>query len=117
MIIEFENSNPIDEDFPNKNTEGARWYVRKQACLMFKDNSKYPDKGLVTLVFADNQNDQKSVAPFSIGKYFVQDNAFSFDSRNYDAPVCDFTQIVPINEAVIDSRVKELLSLKKSLAA
>ena len=96
MIIEFENNTPIDEDFPNKNLEGGRWYVRKQACLMFKDNSKYPDKGLITLVFADNKQDQQSVGCFSPGRYELLDSAYSFDSRNYDAPTCDFTQIKPV---------------------
>ena len=116
IILEFENNLAIDNDFPNNKPNaptGARWYTRSQECLIFKHGSKYPDKFELNLVFSSEQNDQKSQSTFSIGKYMLLDSAFGFDNRRN--PVVDFTQIQPLNDAVIDSQVKQLLTLKKSL--
>ena len=99
MIIEFETTELIDDDFPNNKPgvkEGSRWYTRKQPCLMFKDNSKYPDKFLLTLAFSSIKDDQQSVSAFAVGRYELTDQAHSFDSRHN--PVCDYTKIKPISK-------------------
>jgi len=98
MIIEFETTELIDEDFPNNkpgSKEGSRWYLRKQPCLMFKDNSKYPDKFLMPLVFSSSKDDQQSVSAFAIGQYELTDDAHSLDNRQN--PVCDYTKIKPLS--------------------
>ena len=98
MIIEFETTELIDDDFPNNKAgamEGARWYTRKQPCLMFKDNSKYPDKFLMPLVFSGSQQDQQSVSAFAVGRYELTDQAHGFDNRHN--PVCDYTKLKPIS--------------------
>ncbi len=94
MIIEFETTELIDNDFPNNKPgakEGSRWYTRKQPCLMFKDNSKYPDKFLMPLVFSGNKDDQQAFPAFPVGQYELTDQAHGFDSRHN--PVCDYTKI------------------------
>ena len=94
MIIEFETTDLIDDDFPNNKAgakEGSRWYTRKQPCLMFKDDSKYPDKFLLTLSFSDSKDDQQSVSAFAVGHYELTDQSHSFDNRRN--PVCDYTKI------------------------
>ncbi len=99
MIIEFETTELIDDDFPNTKSgakEGSRWYTRKQPCLMFKDNSKYPDKFLLTLVFSSIKDDQQSVSAFAVGQYELTDHAHSFDNRHN--PVCDYTKIKSISK-------------------
>lgn len=98
MIIEFETTELIDDDFPNNKVgakEGSRWYTRKQPCLMFKDNSKYPDKFMMPLVFSSNKDDQQAVSSFAIGQYELTDQAHCFDSRHN--PVCNYTKIKPIS--------------------
>ena len=94
MIIEFETTELVDDDFPNTKAgakEGARWFTRKQPCLMFKDNSKYPDKFLLTLSFSGSKEEQQSAVAFAVGQYELSDQAHSFDSRHN--PVCDYTKI------------------------
>ena len=69
MIIEFETTELMDDDFPNMKAgakEGSRWYTRKQPCLMFKDNSKYPDKFLLTLSFSGSKEEQQSAVAFAV---------------------------------------------------
>lgn len=94
MILEFETTELIDDDFPNIKSgakEGSRWYIRKQPCLMFKDNSKYPDKFLLTLAFSSVKDDQQAFPAFLVGQYELTDQAHGFDSRHN--PVCDYTKI------------------------
>lgn len=94
MIIEFETTELIDDDFPNNKAgakPGSRWYTRKQPCLMFKDNSKYPDKFLLTLSFSGFKDEQQLATAFAIGQYELTDQAHSFDNRHN--PVCDYTKI------------------------
>jgi len=97
MIIEFETTELIDNDFANSKAgakDGARWYTRKQPCLMFKDNSKYPDKFLLPLVFSGVKEDQQAISAFPVGQYELTDQAHGFDNRQN--PVCDYTKIKPI---------------------
>ena len=99
MIIEFETTELIDDDFPNNKAgakEGSRWYTRKQPCLMFKDNSKYPDKFLMPLVFSGSKEDQQSIPAFAVGRYELTDQAHGFDNRHN--PVCDYTKIKLISK-------------------
>jgi len=94
MIIEFETTDLIDDDFANTKAgakDGARWFTRKQPCLMFKDNSKYPDKFLLTLAFSGSKDDQQAVSAFAVGKYELTDQAHGFDNRRN--PICDYTKI------------------------
>ena len=98
MHIEFETNQVIDEDFPNKKPEakeGARWFVRKQAALLWKDNSKYPDKFHLNLKFTDNLTDQQSVSGFAAGKYELSDDAFIFNARNQ--LIIDSTKLQPVS--------------------
>ncbi len=116
IILEFENNISIDNDFPNTKInakEGSRWYTRCQECLLFKDGTRYPDKFQLTLVFSSEKNDQQSQSTFPIGKYILLDSSFGFDNRR--KPICDFSQIQPISDVLLDSQVKRLLTLKKSL--
>ena len=76
--------------------EGSRWYTRKQPCLMLKDDSKYPDKFLLTLSFSDSKTDQQAVSAFAVGQYELTDQAHSFDNRRN--PVCDYTKLTPLTE-------------------
>jgi hypothetical protein len=99
MIIEFETTELIDEDFSNNKPsakEGSRWYTRKQPCLMFKDNSKYPDKFLLSLVFSSSKEDQQAVSAFAVGQYELTDQAHGFDNRRN--PICDYTKIKPLSK-------------------
>ena len=99
MIIEFETIELVDDDFPNTKPgakESSRWYTRKQPCLMFKDNSKYPDKFLMPLVFSSSKEEQQSVAAFAVGQYELTDQAHGFDNRHN--PVCYYTKIKLISK-------------------
>lgn len=99
MIIEFETTELVDDDFPNSklgSKEGSRWYTRKQPCLMFQDNSKYPDKFFMPLVFSDSKDDQQAFPAFAIGQYELTDQAHGFDNRHN--PVCDYTKIKLISK-------------------
>ena len=98
IIIEFETNQVIDDDFANTKPnakEGARWFVRKQAALLWKDNSKYPDKFHLILKFTDNPIDQKSISGFAPGKYELSDDAFIFDNRNQLK--LDSTKLKPVS--------------------
>jgi len=117
MFIEFENNTPIDNSFPNnKKDDGSRWYTRNQDILLFKDMSKYPDKASLNLVFSSSENDQKSISCFTEGLYFLKDSAFFLDMSNRGNLSCDFTQIEPITLSSIESRMKELMHLKKLIS-
>jgi len=97
VIIEFETTELLYDNFANTKPgakEGARWYTRKQPCLMFKDNSKYPDKFFLSLAFSSSQEDQQAVPAFAIGQYELTDQAHGFDSRHNT--VCDYTKIKPL---------------------
>ena len=99
MYIKIESELPLDRDFANNKSgaeAGARWYVREQAALMFKDDSSYPDKFNIQLAFAGTKADQQAIAPFHSGDYELTDQSFGFDSRGN--PTVDFTQIRPRTE-------------------
>lgn len=81
MYLEFENNNVIDNDFPNKKEEGKRWYTRSQPCLLFKDDSKYPDNFELNISFSDNPTEQKSISAFAPGFYVLAETAYGFDNR------------------------------------
>ena len=61
---------------------------------MFKDNSKYPDKFLMPLVFSSSKTDQQAVSSFAVGQYELTDQAHGFDNRQNQ--ICYYTKIKPI---------------------
>jgi len=120
LIIEFETKNTVDDDFPNNRADakpGAKWYVRNQPSLLFKSASKYPDKFLLNLSFSSSENEQKSIGGFTEGRYFLDDEAFFLDPRDRNNPACNFSKLVPVTNASIDSRIQELKDLKLSLGS
>jgi len=78
--IEIETTQIDNVDFPNKN--GGRWFKRSQPFLLFKSGSNYPDKGELTLSFADNEKDRDSVDTLSKGRYVLDfDKAIYIDRQ------------------------------------
>ena len=68
MHIEIENLELDNSDFPKKDGTG-RWYTRKQPFLLFKEGSKYPDKGVLTLAFSDKEIDRNNAQILAKGIY------------------------------------------------
>ncbi len=77
--------------FPNKNDPTARWYIAEQQALMFKDDSKYPDKFNINLAFTSDENEANNAKPFPEGNYQLLDTAFSVDRNG--AGTCDFSKL------------------------
>ena len=99
IILEFESSALIDDDFPNNKPDakdGARWFTRSQPCLIFKESSKYPDKFELNLSFSNNKETQQSVSGFAVGRYKLSPEAHGFDTRR--RPVCDYTKLIPLTD-------------------
>jgi len=82
MKLEIESTLIEDKDFAQKNSKnGDRWFVRSQPMLMFKGDSKYPDKGSITLEFSDNENKRNSASTLPKGEYEIQESAYYFDKN------------------------------------
>jgi len=82
MKIEIETTEIINNDFRQKNAQnGDRWYVRKQPILLFKNGSKYPDKGFLTLSFSDKQSERDNAQTMPQGSYELQETAFYFNKN------------------------------------
>jgi hypothetical protein len=82
MLISIESPTKSIRSFPNKNVENAHWYVSEQPALLFKNDSKYPDKFLITLSFSGAEKDALSSTPFPAGDYELADEAFRINRNN-----------------------------------
>ena len=82
MKLIIESTEIKDKDFPKKGTnDGSRWYIREQPILLFKDDSRYPDKGFIALSFTDDKLIRDSSSTLAKGEYEIKDDGFYFDKN------------------------------------
>lgn len=85
MHILIESQIKNTRAFPNNRStspETANWHVAEQPALLFKEDSKYPDKFQLTLSFSTNESDANKVQPFKPGIYDLSDEAFTVNNNN-----------------------------------
>lgn len=82
MNIQIDDLEIENNDFPKKGADG-RWYLRKQQILLFKGDSKYPDKGQITLAFSDDENVRNATQTLAKGTYELMDKSF-YINKNGD---------------------------------
>ena len=97
MHIQFEVSTKTVVSRPNRNNPNARWYIAEQPAIMFKEDSKYPDKFDLTLAVSDSEQEANNSQPFAVGSYVITDDSFGLD-RNGN-PQVDFSKLTPMAQA------------------
>lgn len=79
MHIEIENPNKTTRSFTDSNNR--TWHVAEQDALLFKSDSKYPDKFTLTLSFTQTESDATNAKPHPVGKYIFDESAYYINRR------------------------------------